>query len=54
MTKKVNCREAGYDCDFEIQSEGEDEVIEFTRQHAKEEHGMELSRSDAKGLLQDV
>ncbi len=54
MTKKVSCREAGYDCDFEVQSEDENEVIDFTREHAKGTHDLDLSRSDTEGLLQDV
>lgn len=54
MVKKVSCREAGYDCDFEVQSENESEVVEFTRRHAERTHGMDLSRSDAEGLVKDA
>lgn len=54
MAKQVSCREAGYDCDFLVQSESRDEVIEFTRQHAKQTHDMEISTSDVEGLMQDA
>ena len=45
MTKRLACREAGFDCEFEVQSENEDEIIEFARQHAQQTHDMDLSRS---------
>lgn len=54
MPKKVICRDAGYDCDFEVKSEDVDEVIEFTQRHAKGTHDMELSRTDTEGLLKDA
>ena len=54
MTKQISCREAGFDCDFEVRSESDDEVIEFARQHAEQSHDMELSRSDLEEYLQEV
>lgn len=32
---RISCREAGFDCDFEVKSEAEEGVIEFAREHAK-------------------
>lgn len=54
MARKINCREAGFDCDFEVQSESEDEVIEFAQTHARRTHEKDLSRSDIRGYLQDA
>lgn len=54
MPTKISCREAGFDCAFELQSEDETEVIEFTRQHAESSHDMDLSRADVAELLQTV
>lgn len=54
MTSKISCRAAGYDCDFAVQSESEDEVIDLARRHAEQTHDLELSREDARGLLKDV
>lgn len=54
MAKHISCREAGFDCDFEIRSENEDEVIEFARQHAEQSHDMELSRTQVEEYVQDV
>lgn len=54
MVKQINCREAGFDCDFHVQSESDDEVIEFARRHAEQTHDMELSRADLEEYVQDV
>ncbi|WP_396610889.1 DUF1059 domain-containing protein [Haloferax sp. S1W] len=54
MTKRIVCRDAGYDCDFQIQSENEDELVEFVREHAMNTHDTELSASDIRGLAVDI
>lgn len=54
MAKQISCREAGYDCDFEIRSENEAELVEIVQQHAMETHDTELSESDVKGLWKTV
>lgn len=54
MVKQISCRNAGYDCDFAVQSENEDEVVDLARRHAEGTHHIELSREDARGLLEDV
>jgi predicted small metal-binding protein len=50
MAKEVSCREAGYDCDFMVRSEKEDELIEMVKQHARDVHDMDMSSSDIKGV----
>lgn len=54
MAKQLTCREAGYDCDFEIRSEDEGQLVEMVQQHAMETHDTELSDSDVKGLIKTV
>jgi predicted small metal-binding protein len=54
MAKEIVCREAGYDCDFMIRSENEDELVEFVREHARETHGTEMSESDVRGAWKTV
>lgn len=54
MPQKISCREAGFECDFEVQSENEDEVIDFAREHAAQAHEMDLSRSDVREYVQTV
>lgn len=53
MVHQISCREAGYDCDFVIESENEDELVDFVRQHADRTHDMALSAADVKGLIQE-
>ena len=50
MAKEVACREAGYDCDFMVRSEDEDELIEMVKQHARDVHDMEMSSDDVRGV----
>lgn len=51
MSYSVTCREAGYDCEFMVQSATEKETMKMTKMHAKESHGMDLSDDDIKGLI---
>jgi predicted small metal-binding protein len=37
--KALACRDVGVDCDFVAQGETEQEVMEKTRQHARQDHG---------------
>lgn len=54
MAKQLTCREAGYDCDFMIRSESEDQLVEMVQQHAKETHDTDLSRDEVRGLVKNV
>lgn len=54
MAKEVNCREAGYDCDFLIRSENEDELVRFVQEHAQETHDTEMSSADVRGAWKTV
>ncbi|MFC7250365.1 DUF1059 domain-containing protein [Halomicroarcula sp. GCM10025324] len=54
MAKQLSCRDAGNDCDFEIRSEDEDQLISFVKQHSMETHDTELSDSDVRGLWETV
>ncbi|WP_232687285.1 DUF1059 domain-containing protein [Halobacterium zhouii] len=51
MAKEVRCRDAGYDCDFEIQDENEDELVQFVQEHSEQTHGTSVSREDVQGLM---
>lgn len=54
MAKEIVCREAGYDCDFEIRDENEDELVRFVQEHAKQAHDADMSRSDIEGAWKTV
>lgn len=49
MAQEIACRDAGYDCDFMIRSENEDELIEFVQEHAKNTHDVDMSAADIRG-----
>jgi predicted small metal-binding protein len=38
--KTITCREAGFDCDFIVKGETEDEVMQRGAEHATKVHGM--------------
>ena len=54
MVTHVSCREAGYDCDFEIYDENEDELVAFVQQHAKETHGTDVPRETVLELATEA
>jgi predicted small metal-binding protein len=35
----VNCREVGFDCDYVVKGETEEELMKDARQHAVRDHG---------------
>ncbi len=41
MTKVVNCRDLGFDCDGVVRADTEEEAIQMVAQHAKDVHGMD-------------
>ena len=38
--KSINCREAGFDCDYIVKGETEEEVLKNGMEHAKKDHNM--------------
>ena len=54
MAREIACRDAGFDCDFMIRSENEDELVEFVQEHARNTHDTELARSDIEGIWKTV
>jgi predicted small metal-binding protein len=38
--KTINCREAGFDCDYIVKGETEQEVMQNGTEHAMNAHGM--------------
>lgn len=41
MTKVVNCRDVGFECDGVIRAETEQEALKLVAEHAKQVHGMQ-------------
>lgn len=40
MTKVVNCRDIGFDCEGVVRAESEQELLAKVAQHANEVHGL--------------
>jgi predicted small metal-binding protein len=38
--KTINCREAGFDCDYTVRGETDEEVMKNGMEHAKKDHNM--------------
>lgn len=41
MTKVVNCRDIGFDCEGVVRAETEEEALTLVAEHAKRAHDME-------------
>ena len=54
MAREIACRDAGFDCDFMIRSENEDELIEFVQEHVQNTHDTEMSDADIRGAWKTV
>ena len=54
MVKQIVCREAGYDCDFEIRSENEDEMVRFVKEHVQNVHGVGMTNDEIRGAMKTV
>jgi predicted small metal-binding protein len=41
VTKELNCRDVGFDCDAVIQADSEEEVMAQAATHGREVHGLQ-------------
>ncbi len=54
--KKLLCRDAGFDCDHEIQAATAEEILQQAAEHVKSVHGLEVTPElveQVSGLIQD-
>jgi len=54
VTREFSCQDAGFDCEFMIRSEDEDQLVEFVKQHASEAHDTEISSADVQGMWKEA
>jgi predicted small metal-binding protein len=40
LVKSISCREAGFDCDYVVKGETEEEVMKNGAEHVNKVHGM--------------
>lgn len=48
--KTLNCRDAGFDCDAQIQASTNEEVLAQAADHASSVHGVTVTPEMAEGL----
>ena len=57
--KTLSCREAGFDCDYLVKGETEEEIFKIGGQHAMQEHGLKQEditpqfKDKLRGLIRD-
>lgn len=51
LLKQINC---GPECGFMIRSHDEKEIIEITRKHVKQFHGMDMSEQEVRKDMEKV
>lgn len=51
MAYQLSCQDAGMDCPFMVRSEDRDEVVSLVRQHAKDAHNEDMSKSAIQDLI---
>ena len=54
MTKVVNCRDVGFDCEGVVRAETEEEALRLVAEHAKEVHGLEEISPDVVEKVRSV
>jgi predicted small metal-binding protein len=54
VTKAVDCRDVGFDCEGVVQAETEDETLELVAAHAKDAHGAEDVTPEIVAKVQSV
>ncbi len=44
--KRLSCRDVGLNCDYVMEGQSEDEVMEKAREHGQRQHGMKTISPD--------
>lgn len=54
--KILRCRDAGFDCEHEIQAETDEEILRLAAEHVQQVHRLEVTPElveQVKGLIQE-
>ena len=52
MAYQFECPQQG--CEFMVRANDEDEVVDVAQEHARDKHGMSMSRDDIQGNVQQA
>lgn len=48
MTRELNCRDVGFDCEAVVRADSDEEVMAQVATHAREVHGLEHINTDTE------
>ncbi len=54
MTKIVNCRDVGFDCEGVVKAETEEETLRLVAEHAQSAHGLDEVTPDIAAKVKSV
>ena len=55
IMKTIICREAGFDCDYVVKGESEEEIMKNAEEHAMKDHGMKAEEiAQIKGKIRGL
>ncbi len=54
MTKELNCRDVGFDCDAVVRADSEEEVLAQVATHAREVHGLQQIDAETEQKVRSV
>lgn len=54
MTKVVNCRDIGFDCDGVVRAETEEELLQKVAEHAKTVHNLDEVNDEVVAQVRSV
>lgn len=43
MGKRLDCKDLGFDCGFEVKADNDEQIIQAAGVHAREAHGLEVT-----------
>ncbi len=55
--KRLRCHDAGFDCDYEIEAETDEEILSEAAKHVRRVHGLQVTPElveQVKGLIQEL
>jgi predicted small metal-binding protein len=54
MTRELNCRDVGFDCEAVVRADTDEEVLAQAATHAREVHGLQEIDSDTEQKIRSV
>ena len=52
--KTFSCRDAGISCDWRVNAESEDEIVQQALEHGRQHHGIQVSDNPKDSFTQEL